>query len=316
MNTSTLTTTPLTHPETAWLALSVPLWLTMAAILLFSLLLRGKLRLMLHSYLERRAAKARDDTVPIALLWTPPIASEGQMLTFCLIAVLIVLVVLARVVPLFIALILAGPATALLLWLQLWVKEQQYKSALDQALPAAVGRLGAQLSSGSGIQPALEKVVTDLPEGPLKAEWHFIISHFGAPLPGGSLATPQQVVAALAVQTPSPRQATLLGHMEVALSQTHDVLIKRVQAAYAALHAAEQRRSSAATELAQMRYSGIAISLAGVGMASYLALTQWQRFTLAYQGPIGLIVGIIVGSVLLMPFVGGLLLSRTDDVDY
>ena len=55
MNTSTLTTT-LTHPETAWLALSVPLWLTMAAILLFSLLLRGKLRVLLHSYLERRAA--------------------------------------------------------------------------------------------------------------------------------------------------------------------------------------------------------------------------------------------------------------------
>src|SRR5581483_11236252 len=214
--------------------------------------------------------------------------------------------------PVFIALLLSGPATAFLLWLLLWIRAQQYMTALDRALPAAVGRLGTQLRSGSGIQPALEKVVADLPNGPLKAEWAYIIAHFGAPLPGGSLATPQQVVAALAAQTPSPRHARLLGHMEVALGQTHDVLIKRVQAAYSALHAAEQRRSSAATELAQMRYSGIAIGLAGVGMATYLALTQWARFTLAYQGPIGLVAGVIVGTVLVMPFIGGFLLARTD----
>jgi len=316
MHTPSLTTPAITHPETAWLVLAVPLWMTVAAILLFSLLLRGKLRAALHIYLEQRAAKGRSDSVPSALLWTPPIATERQLLIFCLIAVLTVLLVLNALVPLFIALVLAGPATAFLLWLLLWIREQQYRAALDRALPAAVGRLGTQLRSGSGIQPALEKVVADLPAGPLKAEWGYIIAHFGAPLPGGSLATPQQVVAALAAQTPSPRHATLLGHMEVALGQTHDVLIKRVQAAYSALHAAEQRRSSAATELAQMRYSGIAIGLAGVSMAIYLALTQWKRFTLAYQGPIGLIAGFIVGSVLLMPFIGGFLLSRTDDVDY
>jgi Flp pilus assembly protein TadB len=316
MHTSSLTGPAITHPETAWLALAVPLWMTVAAILLFSLLLRGKLRAALHAYLEQRAAKGRSESVPSALLWTPPVATEQQLLIFCLIAVLIVVIVLSSIIPVFIALVLAGPATAFLLWLLLWIREQQYTAALDRALPAAVGRLGTQLRSGSGIQPALEKVVADLPAGPLKAEWSYIIAYFGAPLPGGSLATPQQVVAALAAQSPSPRHATLLGHMEVALGQTHDVLIKRVQAAYSALHAAEQRRSSAATELAQMRYSGIAIGLAGVGMATYLALTQWKRFTLAYQGPIGLIAGFIVGSVLLMPFIGGFLLSRTDDVDY
>ena len=149
---------------------------------------------------------------------------------------------LSLLVPLFVALMLAGPATAVLLWLLLWLREQQYKAALDRALPAAVGRLGTRLRSGRGIQPALEKVVADLPDSPFKAEWSYIIDHFGAPLPGGSLATPQQVVAALVAQTPSPRHPTLLEHMEVALGQTHDVLIKRVQAAYGALHAAEQRR--------------------------------------------------------------------------
>ncbi len=170
--------------------------------------------------------------------------------------------------------------------------------------------------SGSGIQPALEKVVSDMPGGPLRAEWSYIIAHFGTPLAGGALATPQQVVAALAAQTPSRRHAAFLGHMEVALTQTHDVLIRRVQAAYTALHAAEQRRSQASTELSQMRYSGMAIGGAGLFMASYLALTQWQRFVAAYTGPLGLPVGIVMAVVLIAPFVGGFLLSRADELDY
>ena len=309
-------TQPITHPETAWIANAVPLWMTIAAILLFALLLRGRLRAALHIYLAQRSARGRSEHLPATLLWTPPIATATQLLTLCLLVVLTVLAVLSAIAPLFIALALAGPATALLLWLLLWLREQRYRAALDRALPAALGRLSAQLRSGSGIQPALEKVAADLPSGPLKAEWGAVVARFGAPLPGGGLATPQQVVAALAAQTPSPRHATLLGHMHVALGQTHDVLIKRMEAAYAALHAAEQRRSAAATDLAQMRYSGIAIGLAGVGMAAYLALTQWQRFVLAYQGPLGLAAGLIIGTVLFMPFVGGLLLARTDDVDY
>jgi Flp pilus assembly protein TadB len=316
MNSSTLTDNPITHPETAWIANAVPLWFTVGTILLLTLLLRGRLRAALHTYLEQRAARDRMSLVETPLLWVPPITGESTLLACCLIAVLAVLVVLSKIVPLFIAMILAGPATALLTWLLLWMQEQKYVNALDRALPAAIGRLGAQLRAGSGIQPALEKVVADMPAGPLKAEWTYIIAHFGTPLAGGLLATPQQVVAALAVQSPSRRHAALLGHLEVALGQTHDVLIRRVQAAYTALHAAEQRRSQASTELSQMRYSGIAIGCAGVFMALYLALTQWKRFTLAYQGPIGLIAGLIVGTVLLAPFIGGFLLSRADELDY
>src|SRR5262245_5899378 len=250
------------------------------------------------------------------LLWTPPITTEGRLLAFCLVSVLVVLVVLSKIVPLFVAMILAGPATALLMWLLLWIQEQKYVGALDRALPAAVGRLGAQLRSGSGIQPALEKVVADMATGPLKAEWMYIIAHFGTPLVGGALATPQQVAAALASQTPSRRHAAFLGHMEVALGQTHDVLIRRVQAAYTALHAAEQRRSQASTELSQMRYSGMAIGGAGLFMACYLALTQWERVVKAYTGPLGLIAGCIVGAVLIAPFIGGFLLSQAEDLDY
>ena len=316
MNVTSLTYTPITHPETAWIANAVPLWLAMGTILLFTVLLRGKLCAALHGYLAQRAAQNYNSSVDPQLLFTPPITSAGKLLAFCLVSVLVALVVLNKIVPLFIALILASPATALLTWLLLWMQEQKYVNQLDRALPAAVGRLGAQLRAGSGIQPALEKVVADLPEGPLKAEWTYIITHFGTPIAGGVLATPQQVVGALSAQSPSRRHATLLGHLEVALGQTHDVLIKRVQAAYTALHLAEQRRSLASTELSQMRYSGIAIGLAGLGMAAYLALTQWKRFTLAYQGPLGLVVGVVVGSVLIAPFIGGFLLSRADDLDY
>ena len=316
MNTTALTDSPFTHPESAWIATAVPLWLAMGTILLFALLLRGKLRASLRLFLHQRAARGRSSVIEAALLWTPPIISEQRLLAVCLAAVLTVLVVLSKVTPLFVALLLSGPATALLIWLVLWMQEQRYVAALDRALPAAVGRLGAQLRSGSGIQPALEKVVVDMPDSPLKAEWTYIIRHIGTPLDSSMLATPQQVVAALLAQTPSRRHAALLGHMDVALGQTHDVLIRRMQAAYTALHAAEQRRSQAATELSQMRYSGIAIGLAGISMAAYLALTQWQRFTLAYQGPLGLAVGMVVGTVLIAPFIGGFLLARADDLDY
>src|SRR5262245_17430340 len=270
--------TPLTHPETAWIALAVPLMLTIAAILGIALLLRGKMRAALRAYLEQRAAKQRTDSVDTALVWTPPIATESQLLTICIIAALMMVVVLSRLAPLFVAVVLIGPVTTLLIWLLLFWKEQQYRTKLNHGLAPAVGRLAAQLRAGSGFPTALAKVVADLGDGPLKAEWTFVSERLGVPLMGGKLATAEQVVAALAAQTPSPPHMTFLGHLEVALTQTHDVLIRRVEAAYRALHAAEQRQSAAATELAQMRYSGIAIGLAGIGMAAYLAFTQWQRF--------------------------------------
>jgi hypothetical protein len=51
-------------------------------------------------------------------------------------------------------------------------------------------------------------------------------------------------------------------------------------------------------------------------MASYLALTQWERFVAAYSGPLGLPVGTLLAVVLIAPFVGGILLSQADDLNY
>jgi hypothetical protein len=96
----------------------------------------------------------------------------------------------------------------------------------------------------------------------------------------------------------------------------HDVLTQRMKAASRSLYRSEQRRSSAVTELAMMRSSGMVVGGAGVFMAGYLALVQWQRFTLAYSTVLGWIVGAVVLGALLLPLVGGFLLARTDDVDY
>ena len=316
MTTFSPPTPTLTHAETAWLETAVPVFATIAVMLLFALLLRGRLRAMLAGMLLTRAAGRQHAAIDPALMWVASIASETQLLAICLAVATGLIAVLSVLAPLFLAVLLAGPLTALIVWGLLWALETRYRSRLDTALPAAVGRLQAQLRGGSGFQLALEKVLEDMPVGPLREEWSFLIARLGTPLTGGTLATPQVICAALLVQTPSPRHAAFLSHVEVALGQPHDVLVARVQAAYEALQHAEQRRSAASTELAQMRYSGIAISMAGLAMALYLVVTQQQRFQVAYQGLLGTVVGGVVIAALVLPLVGGFFLSRADDLDY
>ena len=82
----------------------------------------------------------------------------------------------------FLALLAAAPLTIGLIYLAQRILEARYRNRLDKTLVAAVGRLGAQLRSGQGIQGALSKVVLDMPDGPLKAEWQFIIERMGVPL--------------------------------------------------------------------------------------------------------------------------------------
>ncbi|MBX0330275.1 hypothetical protein K2Z83_21650 [Oscillochloris sp. ZM17-4] len=120
----------------------------------------------------------------------------------------------------------------------------------------------------------------------------------------------------MAEQTASARQATLLSHLSVAVGQPQDVLARRCEAAYAAIQASDRRREEAVTELAQMRYSGIAVGMAGIAMAAYLTITQWGRVVEAYSTPLGAVVGAVVAISLALPIIGGALLARADDVDY
>jgi hypothetical protein len=301
-----------TNPETAWIALAVPVWLAVAGMLGATLVARGRLATMLQAMLTRRATVASDP----ALAWVPPIADAGRLVGAALASAILVTLVLSQLAPVLLAALLAGPAGVLIAWALLHVLELRYRDALDRALPAAVGRLAARLRSGASFQAALARVVADLPEGPLRAEWGFVVERLGVPLADGGPAQPAQVVRALADQTASARHTVFLEHLEVALGQPHDVLTQRTQAASEALYAAELRRSAATTELAQMRYSGMAIGLAGTGMAGYLAATQVERVARAYEGPLGLVVGMIVVVALGAPFVAGHLLSQANDLDY
>ncbi|GIV96989.1 MAG: hypothetical protein KatS3mg057_1646 [Herpetosiphonaceae bacterium] len=306
----------LTHPETARWVLLVPQMLAVATLLVLILTLRGRLLAAARRLLISRAARARLGDVDPALIYLPATITATQFLIVCVVASLAILYLISRIGGLFVGILLSGPATALLIWAILWAFEQRYINALDRALPPAVSRLAALLAAGTGPQPALKQVMDDLPPGPLKAEWAFLIERLGTPLRDGTRATAPEIAAALALQTPSARHRGLLTHLEVALSQPQDVLVRRMQAAGNALYAAEQRRSAAATELAQVRYSGLAVGLAGLAMAMYLFVTQRERFEQAYAGAAGLAIGAIVIAALMAPIVAGVVLARADELDY
>jgi|GEM_PF-584115 len=314
-------TPTLTHPETAWLANAVAPALVAAAALGFALLLRGRMALLLAELQIRRSLRAGAALPPAlrpdpALVWAPQTAEPAHQLVVCAGVTAASGAALCLVAPALLAVALAAPMSALLIWALMRAAERRYVVRLDRDLTAAVGRLSALLRGGVGFRVALERLLADTSEGPLSAEWGYMLGRQGAPLDGGGIATPQQVVAALAVQTPSARHGALLDHLSVAVGQPQDVLSRRCAAAYEALQASDRRREEALTELAQVRYSGVAVGLAGVVMAAYLLWSQWERVALAYSGPLGAVVGVAVLVALALPIAGGVLLSQIEDIDY
>jgi hypothetical protein len=305
-----------THPETAWLIDLVPVAATVGLIFLCTLLLGGRLRAALDVYLLRRFGGASSATIESALLYRPPIITAGQLLAICLGVMVAVVLALSHLTPLFAATVLSGPLTALLIWGLLSLKEQAYISALDGALPAAVGRLEAQLRAGSGIQAAIEKVIADLAPSPLKAEWQWLVERMGVPLESRTLATPVAVCAALLAQTPSRRHATFLAHLEIALEQPHSALAQRMAAAHEALQAAQRRRSTAITALSQMRNTGMVMFLVALTTSAYLVAVQRERVARAFADDVGVVVGLVFVTAILAPLIGGQFLARVDDLDY
>jgi hypothetical protein len=315
-------TQQVTYPKTAWLIPLVPVALTMAAAIIAMVVLRAPILLALASVAARRAARQRA-TLPEtlspdpALIFVPPAMPSQRALIASALVVTGIVLLLSFVAPMILTLVLLGPITALVVWGLLRWYESRYVATLDGELTAAVGRLSALLRSGNSFRQSVSKLLADMDDGPIKAEWSFLLDRVGTPLVGrDGIATPTQVVGALAVQTPSRRHATFLNHLAVAVSQPHDVLVTRVIAAYEALQASERRREEALTELAQMRYSGMAVGLAGVVMALYLVWTQWERVVVAYSSPVGVVVGAVVVCSLFLPIGGGMLLAQADDVDY
>ncbi len=307
--------TTMTHAETAWLVTGVPVFLALVTILLLGVF-GQRMVLPLLSTLIARRSQERQQGIDPALLFFPPIVTPGQLLATGMITASLILLIVSRVAPLFLTVLLTAPATMGVIWLALAFLERRYITRLDAALPAIVGRLATYCASSSSFQLSFDRVVQDMPAGPLANEWQTIRDRFGVPLHDGTLAMPVQVVEAMALQTPSERHRTLLDHLTVALEQPHDILTTRIQTAAQALLAAERRRSEATTELSQMKYSGWAVGGAALFMAVYMYLVQQDRFHMAYGGPLGLIVGPVILLAILSPFIGGQLLSQADDADY
>ncbi len=311
----------LTHPETAWLTHAVVPLLTLLALAAAGLLARPRLALLVAEARVRRAARAiaslpEGDRPDPALLWVPETIAPERLVAAGLGVAGALALALSLIAPAPLALALGAPLTGAAVWAMSAIATARYTAALERELTAALGRLSALLRAGAGLRTALERVSADLPPGPLRAEWAFLATRQGTPLAGGGIATPQQVVAALADQTPSRRHAALLNHLAAAVGQPQEVLASRCEAAYGALQRSERRRDETVTELAQMRYSGVAVGLAGVVMACYLAWSQWDRVLLAYSTPLGLVVGLVVLLSLCLPVGGGVLLARVDDLDY
>lgn len=309
---------PTTHPETAWLALAVAPALTAAGVLVLGLLIRGRLALLLAALQARRVARrtpagARPDP---ALVWLPATVVPERLVALCLGVAVVTSATLTLAVTPSLAALMGAPVTACIAWTLLTLAEHRYVALLDRDLTAAVGRLSALLRASNGLRPAIERVLSGLPTGPLRDEWTFLLTRQGTPLAGDGIATPGQVFTALADQTPSRRHAVLLNHLAAAVGQPQDVVASRCEAAYSALQASNRRRDEAATELAQVRYSGIAVGLAGVTMAVYLAWSQWERVVIAYSSTLGAVIGVLVVGALTLPIAGGLLLARVDDADY
>lgn len=306
-----------THAGSAWLISATPSALVAAMLLLAFLLLRQRLARTLARFQSQFSQRRRSGTrLDPALVWVPRLFEPGRALASSAGVMISVAAALSLVTPTFMALVLSAPLAVGMIWTLLNIAELRYVADIDRDLTAAVGRLSALLRSGNGFRSAMERVLADLPTGPLRDEWGYLLTRQGANLASGGIATPQQVVSALAEQTASARQATLLSHLSVAVGQPQDVLVRRCEAAYAAIQASERQREEAATELAQMRYSGMAVGLAGVAMATYLTLTQWERVVAAYSTPLGMVVGALVLAALIMPIIGGVLLARASDVDY
>lgn len=307
---------PLTHPATAQFVLAVPLFLTLAALFIAALFSRNTLMPIYQTLLVRYSSRHRIQHVDPALIYIPELMTAQQFVLAGVVTLLGIGILLWFLGAAWLALVLSPFSTLLVMWLVLKLAEQRYKRRLEAMLAPTVARMAALLANGSGFQPVLRRMIEDLPEGPLRQEWRFVVERLGVPLVAGGLATPQLVVDALRFQTPSYRHRVMLEHLAVALGQTHDILVRRLQAASQALYDSDRRQSAAATELAQMRYSGAAVGLAGLFMVGYLGVTQSERFLTAYRGWLGVIVGVIVGSALLAPLIGGLLLARSDDLDY
>jgi hypothetical protein len=307
-----------THPETAWLQAALPVLLTLALILVLTWIFRGTLLALVRNHLGRRAAARRLAPLDPALFFAPQVLDpEHLCVGLTLLSALIVLLFAYTGLPLSLALLLAVPATLLAGRGLIACAEWRYVCRLETALPAALQRVGMLMQTSELFAEEFARVTAELPEGPLKWEWQFVLQRVRAILATGASATLVDVLAALADQTLSLRHARVLADLEAALrANKTKQLVERVQAIADGLFTGLRQASEARTAMTHMRGSAIVIGGAGVGMSLVLLAIQTERVMGAYRGFLGTVALIIVLVANVGPTIYGFRLSNVADIDY
>jgi Flp pilus assembly protein TadB len=194
------------------------------------------------------------------------------------------------------------------------IARMRYLTQLDRMLVPAFDRLLTAMTSGRSFSQALATVTFSLPESPLRAEWQWLLEHLGALRGDGTRMMLHEVCATLAAQTISPRHASALLRLGDALQRPHDAQVSSIQVMVQAMQEMARRQSFMTVELAQLRTSGIAITLINLGLTVYLAIVQWDRMVTAYTSPVGPFVACLFLGLICLPIVAGWWLSRLDDL--
>jgi hypothetical protein len=298
-----------------WLVSGVPVWITLATMLLAALMQRVRLLQALRVLVARRYQRVTDPAWRLRH-WHPAVVGAERLLAQMVLGAVLVVLLASRLAPLELALVLSGPTAALVAWAGLLLAERRYVADIDRRLPGAVLRLGIQLRAGQTLARALQAIAADLEDGPLADEWRVLSALWSAPASSVESLTPSGALAFVAARTPSLRHRTLLGALAMVIDAPHTRIVRQVEAAGAALEAAERRRGTIVTELAQMRYSGIVVTMAGMAMVVYLVATQGERVARAYAGPGGALIGVVLAMVLCAPTVLGVWMARVEDAMY
>lgn len=310
-------TPPVTHAETAWLT-SLPATMLMAICLLLIIIVltsqTGRLVQLLFSF---RRSRTQRQLIETALVYDfRPISETALALLLLASAVSAALVGVIVWTNLIAAITLSIGICSVIVVGALFIAEQRYIAALDQALTPAIGRLLVQMRSGQGFQIAFSAVTDDLSPGPLRQEWIWIKEKIGTRLSSGAMCLAHTACLAMAMQTPSSRHAAFLSLLESALQQPFSEQVARIDAAYQALSEGIRRTSMIRAELSQMRNTGFALFGINVFITGYMALVQFDRFVTAYTSPLGLPVAIAFVLVAATPLVAGQLLAQFDDIVY
>jgi hypothetical protein len=146
-----------------------------------------------------------------------------------------------------------------------------------------------------------------------------MLSMTGAPVMGTNgdqrYLTLEQVARMGAVGCSNRLVEMFFCHLEAASTMPQHDARDRIQAAADALHASRLRMAELRAKLTHARASGLMVVAIGAGLAIFLSIAMNERFVRAFQSPYGLIAGVILTMLYLLPIIGIMVLSRVPAID-